>query len=188
MNCDEIIVTQVEKFERLARFCLFDYQKERKEFLNQLSAVTMSAQPADNDELRRLITLADVLGEELGQDNLWERLSAAPYYVRSLLGKYNILPKNKAIFPRNRIKVYKIDSGIEVKAIRYIKDRERLIKASTKINDNLLAVSSIPEVPQKFRLGEREVTGDFLIGLEGNYMVDCPYSLESVKFLVKYDF
>ena len=78
-DVNKIIKEQVYAFERLIRFCLFDYKQECKNFLNQLDAVTRHAHSTNNDELRNLFILADVLNGELMQENLWERIYGQPY-------------------------------------------------------------------------------------------------------------
>lgn len=184
-DVNKIIKEQVYAFERLIRFCLFDYKQECKNFLNQLDSVTRHAHAANNDELRSLLILADVLNGELMQENLWERIYGQPYYIRRLLEKHKILSEHVMIFPRNRIKAYMIDNDIIEKAIQCIHNREELINRSIKVNNQLLCVASIPDMRHEFILGNMHLNGDFLIGLDGNYLVDCPYTFKSIKFLVK---
>jgi len=184
-NPDKIIKEQVYAFERLVRFCLFNYKQECKKFEKQLAIATQTAHVADGNSLRKLIILADILNNELGRDDLWECVHGHPLYIKELLQKYKILPKSVVIFPNNRIKAYKVSDDIVINAIRCIKNREKMIKRSVKINDHLLCVSSVPDTDNEFTFGNKCLNGDFLIGLDGNYLADCPYSLESVKYLVK---
>ena len=107
-NPDKIIKEQIYAFERLVRFCLFNYKQERKKFEEQLTIATQTAHVTDGNGLRKLIILADILSGELGRDDLWESVNGHPLYIKELLQKYKILPDSVVIFPHNRIKVYKL--------------------------------------------------------------------------------
>lgn len=191
-DVDKIIKEQVYAFERLIRFCLFNYEEESKKFLNELAVIIYNAHVKDGEELRRLITLGDILNGELNREDLYKKVQNNPNYVIDLLNQYKLLANGKMIFPYNRIKVYhiegdKIKSKIEEKAIKSIRDRKGVIKSSLRLNDNVLMVS-VGLSERIFYIGNKKVENAcFLCGLEGNYLTDCPYTLKSMKFLVKHD-
>ena len=38
-----------------------------------------------------------------------------------------------------------------------------------------------------FLLNGERVHGDLIVGLQGNFITDCPYTLETLKFLITED-
>ena len=189
-DLDKIIKEQIYKFERLIRFCLFDYKEECKRFDQHLTVVCATAHVASKEELRQLVILPEVLSGELRRNDLVEQLNQNPFYIKELLQKHHVLPQSCVIFPQNRIKAYKLENHpnkckIVAEAIRYIKNREEMVNRSVKINPYLLCVDSVSQFSHKLFIGNQRVKGNYLMGLDVNYLVDCPYSLESVKYLVK---
>lgn len=145
-----IIKESVYAFERIARYCVYDYENVCNLFLENLRCRIYES-ACNHDEhfnLTRFLGLLKVLSNH---KDLPEKVCQIPYYFRDFLLEYGLMPDNVMIFPQNKCTTYFIDGpNISLIPNNGIINKKAFVANATKISDNLIVTSFIENAKSFF--------------------------------------